>query len=111
MLDLLQSLAMESFPHVRVLVFGSGEAALTYLRSPASAADVILSDFKMPGMDGIQFLGLSRSLVPRAHRVLVTAYADSSLEDRARREAEVDAFLRKPLDPDQLLELLRPLLG
>ncbi|MEA3202962.1 MAG: hypothetical protein QOI63_628 [Thermoplasmata archaeon] len=108
MLDLLRIFASEAFPAARIVGAASGEAALVVIA--AAPPDVVLCDFRMPGMDGIELLRRCAVAAPRARRVLMTAYADSGLEALAQ-EAGVEAFLRKPLDPEQLLALLRRLLA
>jgi len=85
MLELLCLFAAESFPEARIASASSGEAGLAKLRE--ARPDVVLSDFKMGGMDGIEFLRRCGEALPQASLVLMTAYADSGLESRAQEEA------------------------
>ncbi len=77
----------------------SAEAALANL---TSAPDVVLTDFKMPGMDGIQFVRQLHERFPDVPAVLMTAFADPQIKDRAQSAGIVD-FITKPFDPDDLL--------
>ncbi|MDX1577056.1 MAG: response regulator, partial [Gemmatimonadota bacterium] len=81
----------------------SAEDALAELG--ASPADVVLSDLKMPGMDGIELLKLLRERAPATDVVIMTAHEDLPTVATAMREGALD-FLVKPLD----LHLLRRLL-
>lgn len=105
----LESLVEAYLPNVHVETAPSGDKALETVRT--ARFDVILSDFKMPGMDGITFLRECRDLQPHAHRVLATAYADDSLERRAHAEADIELFLTKPLDPTSFVTRLQGLLA
>ena len=95
--------ALEDFGFV-VTTAESGEAAL-----PAVAAarpDVVLSDIRMPGMDGIELLRLLRERVPDTYVVLITAFDDMPTVVSAMREGAFD-FLVKPVNLDELEEVLR----
>ena len=108
-LDSLQLLLGRSSLAPRVLTASSGAEGLQVLgREPV---DLVVSDFKMPGMDGIQFLVAARELRPGVHRVLFTAYADAELARRAQAEAGLTAFLSKTMDPRELLRTLESLLA
>lgn len=98
-----------SLPGTRVVGVLSGEAGLAYLAG--SPADLIISDFRMPGMDGIEFLVNCRRLYPRTARVMHTAYASDALAERALREAVVDAFVPKAGSPDRLVEAVAKLVA
>src|SRR3954468_5773044 len=67
------------------------------LRGEPTAA--ILADYRMPGMDGVEFLEQAMDIVPRARRCLLTAYADTDAAIRAINDVDVDAYLPKPWDP------------
>jgi DNA-binding NtrC family response regulator len=70
-----------------------------------SAPDVVLSDLRMPGMDGIELLRLLRARAPATDVVIMTAYQDLPTVATAMREGAQD-FLVKPLDLHQLRRLL-----
>ncbi len=75
------------------------DAALTALAE--SPADVVLTDVRMPGMDGLELLRLLRERMPDVAVVLMTAYDDLPTVSAAMREGAAD-FLVKPLDLHQL---------
>ena len=94
---------------IDVLTATSGPAALDLLRGGARP-DLIVSDFRMPGMDGLIFLGEAGKLLPDRPRVLMTAYPDMQLAIKALNEARIARFLTKPIDPARLEAEVRELL-
>lgn len=109
--DILESLS-ELFalrlPGLTVLTARSGEEALSVLRR--ERVDVIVSDYRMPGMDGIEFLRRARGLAPGVPRMLITAYGNRELAARAEGEAGVRITLPKPIDSAQLVRTTARLL-
>jgi DNA-binding NtrC family response regulator len=95
--------ALEDFGF-SVDIADSGESALA--RISASRPDVVLSDIRMPGMDGIELLKLLKERVPETSVVLITAFDDMPTVVSAMREGAFD-FLVKPLNLDELEEVLR----
>jgi thioredoxin reductase (NADPH) len=82
----------------------SGEQALATikeLKTRGDAVAMILTDQRMPGMQGTDLLAGSLDLYPQAKRVLLTAYSDISAAVRAINEAHVDHYLSKPWDPPE----------
>lgn len=73
----------------------SGAAALDLLRQSPQIA-VIVSDMRMPGMDGATFLRLSLGVAPAAMRVLLTGQADLASAIEAVNEGKLFRFLTKP---------------
>lgn len=69
-------------------------------------ADVIVSDYLMPNMNGIQFLAQARELQPEAARILLTGHADKQSAIRAINEIGLYHYLEKPWDNSQLLLVL-----
>ncbi len=77
--------------------------ALTILRKEPDAYAVILSDMRMPGMLGAEFLREARTVAPNAARMLLTGYADIDSAIRAVNDAQLFRFLTKPCDAEQLV--------
>ncbi len=64
---------------------------------------VIISDHKMPDMDGVEFLKLSQEKSSSAIRLLVTAYSDVKILINAINYAKIFRYIKKPYMPDELL--------
>lgn len=65
--------------------------------------DVIVSDYLMPKMNGIQLLGRAKQLQPEAARVLLTGHADKQSAIQAINDVGLFQYLEKPWDNSQLL--------
>jgi thioredoxin reductase (NADPH) len=88
----------------RVLRAGSGAEALEALRELKLRGEqvaVLLADYRMPEMNGIEFLESAMDLYPRARRALLTAYADTEAAIAAINLVDVDHYLLKPWDPPE----------
>src|SRR5712691_528842 len=88
----------------RIVRAESGEAALDALRQMKSRGDlvaVILADYRMPQMNGIEFLEHAMDVYPGARRVLLTAYADTGAAIDAINVVDLDHYLLKPWDPPE----------
>ncbi len=74
---------------------------------------VILADYRMPQMNGIEFLEQAMDVYPGARRVLLTAYADTDAAIDAINVVDLDHYLLKPWDPpeEKLYPVLDDLLG
>ncbi|MFK4148774.1 FAD-dependent oxidoreductase [Streptomyces sp. NPDC004065] len=95
----------------RVVRAESGESALEALRELKLRGDlvaVVLADYRMPGMNGIEFLEQALDVYPGARRVLLTAYADTGAAIDAINVVDLDHYLLKPWDPPE--EKLYPVL-
>jgi thioredoxin reductase (NADPH) len=95
----------------RVMRAASGQAALDtlgQLKSREEPVALIVSDQRMPGMTGVEFLERARDFYPDAKRVLLTAYADTEAAIRAINTARIHYYLNKPWDPPE--EKLYPVL-
>ena len=69
---------------------------------------VLLADYRMPEMNGIEFLEQAMDVYPAARRVLLTAYADTDAAIDAINMVDLDHYLLKPWDPPE--EKLYPVL-
>ncbi|MGW5672764.1 response regulator [Micromonospora sp. NPDC003776] len=95
----------------RVLRADSPEAALEALRELKLRGDqvaVLVADYRMPQMNGIEFLEAAMGLFPAARRVLLTAYADTDAAINAINVVDLDHYLLKPWHPPE--EKLYPVL-
>ncbi len=87
-----------------VISAASGQEALTTAKELKGRGDslaMIISDQRMPGMQGAELLAKSREVYPLARRVLLTAYSDIDAAVRAINEARLDHYLSKPWEPPE----------
>lgn len=68
--------------------------------------DVVVSDQRMPGITGVEFLRHVRKLSPRAMRILLTGYSDLDAMVKSVNESEVYRFITKPWDVRALPKLI-----
>jgi thioredoxin reductase (NADPH) len=90
--------------HHRIVRAESGDTALEALRQMKLRGDqvaVLLADYRMPGMTGIEFLERAMDVYPYAKRILLTAYADTSAAIDAINIVDLDHYLLKPWDPPE----------
>jgi thioredoxin reductase (NADPH) len=100
----------------RIMRASSGQQALEILAELALRARpvaLVLSDQRMPGMSGVQFLTQAREHAQDAKFLLLTAYADTDAAIAAINEVGLDYYLQKPWDPpeDRLFPVIDDLLG
>src|SRR6266568_4156974 len=95
----------------QVVRAGSGAEALDALREiklRGGRVAVMLADYRMPEMSGIEFLEAAMDLFPRARRAVLTAYADTDVAIAAINLVDVDYYLLKPWEPPE--EKLYPII-
>jgi DNA-binding NtrC family response regulator len=81
------------------------EEAVRYLEQ--NAVDVVVSDYLMPKMNGIQLLGRAKSLQPEATRILLTGHADKQSAIQAINDVGLYQYLEKPWENAQLLLVIQ----
>ncbi len=100
--NVLEGLSLHLRRRYAVATATSGAAALVQLaRDPAPA--VVISDMRMPVMDGAALLGRARDLAPDTVRMLLTGQADLASAIKAVNHGQLFRFLTKPCQPADLL--------
>jgi EAL domain-containing protein (putative c-di-GMP-specific phosphodiesterase class I)/PAS domain-containing protein len=89
----------------RILTAGSGEEALEMLAT--QPADVVVSDQRMPGMSGAEFLGRVREIYPDTVRMVLSGFSDLEALTDAINQGSIYKFIAKPWDDDALRRNLR----
>ncbi|MEM8673306.1 MAG: FAD-dependent oxidoreductase [Cyanobacteria bacterium P01_G01_bin.67] len=95
----------------RIVRANSGASAidtLEQLKVRNESVALFLTDQRMPGMNGVDFIEKAAPMFPKAKRVLLTAYADTDAAIKAINTARLDYYLLKPWDPPE--EKLYPVL-
>ena len=84
-------------------VLDAPEAASALEILERESVQVVVSDYRMPGMDGVELLRLVKERYPNIQRVFITGQADSSAIEEAVNRAEILRFIWKPWDEGHLL--------
>jgi DNA-binding NtrC family response regulator len=97
--------------HLETMGFEVDNAATAELALPRAAlADLILTDLKLPGMDGLAFLKETHTRNPQAAVILMTAHGSVEAAVEAMKEGAAD-FLQKPFSLDHLTTLINKVLS
>jgi len=97
--------------HLEGMGFEVDNAATAELALPRTAsADLILTDLKLPGMDGLAFLKETHTRNPQAAVILMTAHGSVEAAVEAMKEGAAD-FLQKPFSLDHLTALINKVLN
>jgi thioredoxin reductase (NADPH) len=108
----VQDLRRQYGASYRIQRAASGQAALDIcdqLKKRGDTVALFVSDQRMPGMSGVEFLGKAMVPFPDAKRALLTAYADTEAAIQAINTAKINYYLTKPWDPPE--ERLYPVLN
>ena len=84
-----------------VVIYNDPREALEYLK--LESVDLIISDFLMPEMNGLEFLREAKKLYPETSMILLTAYADKENAIATINEIGVYKYIEKPWDNDDLI--------
>ena len=88
-----------------VITFTSAKKALEYIKE--HDVDLVISDYLMPEMDGIDFLANVRSLRPEVPRIILTGYAAKENAIKAINEVGLFQYIEKPWDNSDLMIIIR----
>ena len=86
---------------VRAESASDGLDALRQMKLRGDLVAAILADYRMPELNGIEFLEQAMDIYPGARRVLLTAYADTGAAIDAINVVDLDHYLLKPWDPPE----------
>lgn len=89
----------------RILTAESGAEALEVLAR--EEVDLVVSDMRMPNMDGAQFLKEVRARWPQVVRLLLTGYADMASTIAAINQGEIYRYISKPWDDDEIMSTVK----
>ncbi len=98
--DILRAFELSYGDDFRVLTASAGVQALDVLR--AEDVSVIVSDQRMPSMDGSEFLERSMAVRPNAVRIVLTGYTDIDALVRAVNRSRIYRYLAKPWDDEEM---------
>lgn len=90
-------------------VFSDQEQALA--RAKATKYDMIISDFRMPKMDGVALLSEFKKIQPDAVRIILSGYSDMDALIRAVNRAEIYRFISKPWHDFELKAVIKQALN
>ena len=96
--SLKRALEKESYD---VFLASDGRTGIELIKEHLSDIDIVISDYKMPGVDGLETLAVIGSMNPEVTRILLTGYATMEAAIRATNEG-LDGFLTKPFDNVEL---------
>ncbi len=82
-------------------------AALALLES--GDVDLLLTDYKMPGLTGVDLIEAARKLQPGLRAILMTAFGDSFTEKESARRGAV-GYLNKPFEADEIVDFVEKVL-
>jgi CheY-like chemotaxis protein len=108
-LTALRRVFMELDGHVTVLTARNAQEALALIAE--NSLSVIISDQRMPGMSGTEFLARARVIAPNALRILLTGYIEARTLEEAVNQGQVFRFISKPWDNGELLAAVREALA
>ena len=103
---ILSSLRRLFRPHgYRIFIAEGGAAGLEILEK--EQIDLVISDMRMPEMDGAAFLKEVRNRWPKVMRILLTGYADITSTVAAINQGEIYRYISKPWDDNEIVTIVR----
>ncbi len=90
-----------------ILQAQNGQEALSIIEESEDEIHIIIADQRMPGLSGVEFFKNSIKLIPKAVRILMTGYTDTSEIIDAINEGHIYKFIAKPADIQNILQTVR----
>ncbi len=90
-----------------ILTASSGAEALGIIKNSEKPISLVISDQRMPGMDGSSFLAHAKEISPHTIRFLLTGYTDMDALAEAVNKGEIHRYITKPWNDSDLLLLVR----
>jgi CheY-like chemotaxis protein len=90
------------------LIAGSGEEALKIIKAKKSGAeplDLLMTDLRMPKMDGLRLIRAARKIMPDIKAILMTAYGDDNVKKKTRALGQC-GYMDKPFRPETLVNMI-----
>lgn len=106
--DAVRGLLERGLKNAKVHTAASGAEGLAVLQN--QPIDLIVTDYKMPGMNGIEFLHAAQKVAPSAPRILITAF-ERELAEEMSGPAGVEVVFTKPLEPRSLIQTCHKILA
>ena len=100
---ILEGMQLNLRRHYRVTIANGGREALKLIDRATEPFAIIISDMRMPEMDGATFLAMSKKTSPNSTRILLTGHADLQAAIKAVNEGGIFAYLSKPCPANELL--------
>ena len=93
--------------NVKYVYMESGQEGLERIKTASKPFSLIISDQRMPGMEGSEFLEKAKELTPNTIRFLLTGYADVDAVTRAVNKGSIHRYLSKPWNNKELIETVK----
>lgn len=98
--DVINALKRVFRKEYNIVSYTSANEALTYLKT--HEIDIILSDMRMPEIDGADFLSQAKEIQPSSMRLILSGYSDMDATLKAINQASIFSFLTKPWDNEEI---------
>ena len=107
--EIVKALTRLLVKHYQVHGFTDPQKALAFFSE--SPTHVVLSDMKMPELNGVDLMAKIYDISPKSRRVILTGYADAEMAQAAINQGHVQAYLDKPWNNEDLLTTLERLIN
>jgi DNA-binding NtrC family response regulator len=100
----------ELFELVGYSILTAGSAAEALKQLADHDVDLLLTDYRMPGPNGVELIESARRMKPGIRAILMTAFGDSFTEIESVRRGAI-GYLNKPFEADEITNLVSRILG